>query len=57
MQEADAGSRGPWLQHDEFQMYFASYESLHSRFIFCPEVGVNFSTVFFLIYYFFRLIF
>ena len=33
MTMADAGSRGPWLAHDEFQMDFATYAYILSRYI------------------------
>ena len=33
MQRVDAGSLGPWLQQDKFQMDFNSYQSLLSMFI------------------------
>ena len=31
MVTADLGSRGPWMEQDEFQMGPADYEFLHSK--------------------------
>ena len=33
MTMADAGSRGPWLAHDEFQMDFQTYAYILSRYM------------------------
>ena len=33
MTMADAGSRGPWLAHDEFQMDFSTYAYILSRYM------------------------
>ena len=32
MKEVDAGSRGPWLLQDEFQLDFDSYSQILTRF-------------------------
>ena len=31
MVTADLGSRGPWMEQDEFQMDFQTYAFLHSK--------------------------
>ena len=31
MVTGDVGSRGPWLEQDEFQMAFSDYVFLHSK--------------------------
>ena len=39
MKDADAGSQGPWLLHEKFQIDFTSYTHLLSRCTMSPNRG------------------